>query len=143
MDPTVNRQFILKSRPVALPTPEEVPMIESPVPEAGEVDGVLDSTRREKTWGADRQRDANRFLVERMSVTCRTVLQELFAVHAHDNDDRVIEGAGECATRSQSRCGRPRKWSGTNPAPGCRSVFQAFRHRLRCRVGELLAIMVR
>ena len=35
MDPAVNRQYILKSRPVGLPTPEDVPMLESPVPEAG------------------------------------------------------------------------------------------------------------
>jgi NADPH-dependent curcumin reductase CurA len=35
MDPNVNRQYILKSRPVGLPTAEDVPMIESPVPEAG------------------------------------------------------------------------------------------------------------
>ena len=41
MDPAVNRQFILKSRPVGLPTPEEVPMIESPVPEAGEGEIVI------------------------------------------------------------------------------------------------------
>ena len=41
MDPTVNRQYILKSRPVALPTAEEVPMIESPVPEAGEGEIVI------------------------------------------------------------------------------------------------------
>jgi len=35
MNQAVNRQFILKSRPAALPTPEEVPMVESPVPVAG------------------------------------------------------------------------------------------------------------
>ena len=34
MNPSVNRQYILKSRPLALPTAEEVPMIESPVPSA-------------------------------------------------------------------------------------------------------------
>ncbi|MEE4659402.1 MAG: NADP-dependent oxidoreductase [Halieaceae bacterium] len=41
MDPTVNRQFILKSRPLGLPTPEEVPMIESPVPVAGDGEIVI------------------------------------------------------------------------------------------------------
>ena len=33
---TVNRQYILKSRPAALPTSAEVPMIESPVPTAAD-----------------------------------------------------------------------------------------------------------
>lgn len=35
MSEAVNRQYILAQRPAALPTPEEVPMIESPVPQAG------------------------------------------------------------------------------------------------------------
>ncbi len=35
MTESVNRQYILASRPLALPTPQEVPMLETPVPEAG------------------------------------------------------------------------------------------------------------
>ena len=41
MSATVNRQFILKSRPLALPTTEEVPFIESPMPTAGEGELVV------------------------------------------------------------------------------------------------------
>lgn len=41
MNQASNRQFILKSRPVGLPTPEEVPLIESPVPVAGEGEIVI------------------------------------------------------------------------------------------------------
>jgi NADPH-dependent curcumin reductase CurA len=38
---TVNRQYILASRPLALPTAEEVPMIETPMPQAGEGEIVI------------------------------------------------------------------------------------------------------
>ena len=41
MTESVNRQFILASRPAALPTPEEVPMVESPMPQAGEGEVVV------------------------------------------------------------------------------------------------------
>lgn len=41
MNPDVNRQYILASRPRGLPTPEEVPMQESPVPVAGEGEIVI------------------------------------------------------------------------------------------------------
>ena len=41
MNDAVNRQYILASRPVALPTAEEVPMIETPVPAAGEGEIVI------------------------------------------------------------------------------------------------------
>ena len=37
----VNRQFILAARPKGLPTPEEVPLVESPVPTAGEGEIVI------------------------------------------------------------------------------------------------------
>ncbi len=41
MDPNVNRQFILKSRPVGLPTSDSIVMTESPVPEAGDGEVVI------------------------------------------------------------------------------------------------------
>jgi NADPH-dependent curcumin reductase CurA len=41
MTASVNRQFILASRPKALPTAEEVPMIETPVPTAGDGEIVM------------------------------------------------------------------------------------------------------
>jgi NADPH-dependent curcumin reductase CurA len=41
MSQDVNRQYILASRPRALPTPQEVPMIESPVPVAGDGEIVI------------------------------------------------------------------------------------------------------
>ena len=41
MNDAVNRQYILASRPQALPTAEEVPMIETPVPTAGEGEIVI------------------------------------------------------------------------------------------------------
>jgi NADPH-dependent curcumin reductase CurA len=41
MDPAVNRQFILKSRPLGLPSADEVPMIESPLPQAGDGEIVI------------------------------------------------------------------------------------------------------
>jgi len=41
MNQAVNRQYILKSRPVGLPTAEEVPMVESPMPVAGEGEVVI------------------------------------------------------------------------------------------------------
>jgi NADPH-dependent curcumin reductase CurA len=41
MTNSVNRQFILVSRPKALPTPEEVLLVESPIPVAGEGEIVI------------------------------------------------------------------------------------------------------
>lgn len=41
MTSAVNRQFILASRPVALPTPEEVQFVESPMPAAGDGEIVI------------------------------------------------------------------------------------------------------